>query len=362
MEAETFSDISIKISTFYLKFATLWAVTLNASLLLILIKVYVMTVNKVKLNELIQFMKDHFWKHNYNYREKEILADSSMVCSVIAIAITIGGHAVVTMQCFAPIIANMGKNETDRILPFNMLCDFILISPYYEIFYFVQQCIITPSCVFFCFDEIICLMSLHVSAQFRILQYRLVNLYDTIEKMQDDNANVNVTMYSCKCYEKLKNCIRQHQDLINFSAKIEEVFTLIIFAETTMVSGLICLLGYQMLSGTVELLSRLSCGAGAFGSSVLLLMVMYSCNDLIVQSDNVSLSAYSAPWTLMPMDKFGRSLRNDLMMVSVRSRRVCCLTANGFFPISLETYSKIMSTAVSYFTLLTSRTESMIED
>ena len=61
------------------------------------------------------------------------------------------------------------------------------------------------------------------------------------------------------------------------------------------------------------------------------------------QSDNVAVGAYSALWTIMPMDKFGKMLRNDLIMVIERSRRVCCLTANGFFPVSLETYTTVIS-------------------
>ena len=77
------------------------------------------------------------------------------------------------------------------------------------------------------------------------------------------------------------------------------------------------------------------------GSMFLLFMVTYSCNGVIEHSDNVAIGAYSALWTIMPMDKFGKILRKDLIMVIKRSRRVCCLTANGFFPVSLETYTKV---------------------
>lgn len=70
-------------------------------------------------------------------------------------------------------------------------------------------------------------------------------------------------------------------------------------------------------------------------------MFTYSCDVVIEQSENVTLGAYSAQWTVMPMNKSGRMIRNDLIMVVARSRRVCCLTAYGFFPVSLETYTKV---------------------
>ncbi|KAK1137089.1 hypothetical protein K0M31_001616 [Melipona bicolor] len=73
----------------------------------------------------------------------------------------------------------------------------------------------------------------------------------------------------------------------------------------------------------------------------LLFMFTYGCDGVIEHSEKVALGAYSALWTIMPMNKSGRMLRNDLLLVIERSRRVCCLTANGFFPISLETYTKV---------------------
>ncbi|XP_043794000.1 odorant receptor 4-like [Apis laboriosa] len=94
----------------------------------------------------------------------------------------------------------------------------------------------------------------------------------------------------------------------------------------------------------------------------LLFMFTYSCDGVIEQSGNVAIGAYSALWTIMPMDKFGKMLRKDLIMVIERSRRVCCLTANGFFPVSLETYTTILSTAVSYFTLLRNNIENDKDD
>ena len=68
----------------------------------------------------------------------------------------------------------------------------------------------------------------------------------------------------------------------------------------------------------------------------------YSCDFMAQESMNVANAAYTAPWIYLPMDRFGKMIRKDLQFVIMRSRRPSCLTACGFFPISLETFTKVI--------------------
>lgn len=52
---------------------------------------------------------------------------------------------------------------------------------------------------------------------------------------------------SGRCYAILKNCIRQHQALIQFSITLEEIFTIITLGQVLIFSTLICFVGYQVL-------------------------------------------------------------------------------------------------------------------
>nr|XP_034179513.1 uncharacterized protein LOC117603978 [Osmia lignaria] len=54
----------------------------------------------------------------------------------------------------------------------------------------------------------------------------------------------------------------------------------------------------------------------------------------------------------LPSNKDVQKLRRDLVMIIMRSNTPCCLTAYGFFIVSLETCTRVLSTAASYFTLL----------
>ncbi|KAF3419822.1 hypothetical protein E2986_12177, partial [Frieseomelitta varia] len=70
-----------------------------------------------------------------------------------------------------------------------------------------------------------------------------------------------------------------------------------------------------------------------------LFMCTYSCDDLMQQSGNVSNAIFSIPWTILPMNKAGRIIRKNVIIIIIRSHKFCCLTAGKFFPVSLQTFT-----------------------
>ncbi|XP_003249268.2 odorant receptor 13a [Apis mellifera] len=335
----------------------LYSITNNITMIMALIKISIIIIYKGKFLNLIACMQQNFWKVNYDYREKEILNDCRKTCIFFVSCLTTMVICAMISYLIIPFIAK-GNNESERMLPFNMWINLPLSkTPYYEIMFLIQaMCVYYIGVASFCFDNIFCIMAVHLAGQFRILQYRLTKLYDVecIEMHKKDSILANRVP---KFYEKFRKCVQHHQALIDFYQNLENVYTRIAFGEMLVYSILICLFGYQVLVATASFARRSIFVFLLNGSTFLLFMVTYSCNGVIEHSDNVAIGAYSALWTIVPMDKFGRMLRKDLIMVITRSRRVCCLTANGFFPVSLESYTKILSTALSYFTLLSNRVE-----
>ncbi|KAK1137075.1 hypothetical protein K0M31_001602 [Melipona bicolor] len=245
---------------------------------------------------------------------------------------------------------------SERVLIFNMHLDLPLsISPYYEIMYLTQALSLYQVGVcYLCIDDIFCIMCLHVASQFRILQYRIVNVPSLKDKDKLDlDANEDA---SKKCYAIFKNCIQQHQTLIEFSTTLEEIFTIIVLGQVLTFSILICFVGYQTLLVELTLSWRISLVCFLTTNIWQLWIFTYSCDFMAQESMNIANAAYTAPWIYLPMDRFGKMIRKDLQLVIMRSRRACYLTACGFFPISLETFTKIMSSAMSYFTILKQRT------
>ncbi|CAL7937521.1 unnamed protein product [Xylocopa violacea] len=324
-----------------------------------LVKMFILVVHKKRFLGLIVYMQKHFWQCDYDEYENRIIDDTKQMCVYFVCVFSFFCQSTDFLYTVRPVISNIGKNDTDRGLIFNMWLDLPLsTSPYFEITYVIQALALYHlSVCYLCFDNMLCIMCLHVAGQFRILQYRFDNTPSQRGKKKFDEDPI---VDSSKCYTTLKDCIRQHQALIEFCFALEEIFKVFIFGQVLMFSTLICFVGYQVLLADLNPEWRSFFISFLMANMSQLWIFTYSCDCLTRESLNVAPAVYAGPWIHLPMDKFGKTMRKDLQLVVVRSRRACCLTACGFFPISLETYTKvlllIMSTSMSYFTILKQRT------
>ena len=94
---------------------------------------------------------------------------------------------------------------------------------------------------YICPESVLCVLNVHVVYQFRILQNTLLNLWSDIDEETD------IVAYSNKCYEILKECIRKHQSLIEYSTRLENVFTLPILSTMVVFSVLMCFDTYELI-------------------------------------------------------------------------------------------------------------------
>ncbi|XP_017766946.1 PREDICTED: odorant receptor 4-like [Eufriesea mexicana] len=341
----------------------LYSLTTALTVLMGLIKICVILKHRGDFISLIVDMQQKFWNVKYDFQEKIILENCNKICTLFVCSVTTIGMCAMLSYVLPPIFLNRERNESERVLPFTVWLNLPLsMSPYYEIMFIVEAgslyCVGTS---YFCFDNIFCIMAIHLAGQFRILRYRLATMCDLGCQIIEKDAESVLAKQVHEFYEKFKLYVRQHQALIDFCDKLENVYTMIILGQVLVFSILICLFGYQVLVAEAPTTRRAIFVFLLIGSMSLLFTFTYSCNGIIEHSDNIAIGAYSALWTVMPMNTTGKKLRDDLIMVIVRARRVCCLTANGFFPVSLETYTTILSTAVSYFSLLMNNIENKDE-
>lgn len=108
---------------------------------------------------------------------------------------------------------------------------------------YTQVVFVYHVCVcYHCFDSLLCILNLHTAGQFRILQYRFANTCDEERERHDEKS-----VRSFHEYSKLKAYIRQHQALIEYCRKLEQVFNSIVFGQVLLFSLLMCLDGYLIL-------------------------------------------------------------------------------------------------------------------
>ncbi|XP_043793992.1 odorant receptor 13a-like [Apis laboriosa] len=343
--------------------ACLFSTSNTLSLILPLLKIFILLIHKEDFFRLILYMKRNFLElQNYDDYERKVVIDCKRKCTFFICFFTFLTMATTASYIITPIIGNIGKNESDRVLPFNMWINLPLnMTPYFEITFVLQVLSLYQIGVsYFCFDNFLCIMNLHVAGQFKVLQYRISNIADLIIKMEEKKEKLIIESmyYSNKCYSIFKKYIRQHQALIAYCRKIEVVFNWIALEQVLMFSLLICLDGYQILMANGDIKTRAIFSCHILSCLCQLLMFSYSCDCIIRESVSVATAAYAGSWTLLPMTISGMMMRRDLVVVIMRASIPCYLTGKGYFIVSLETYTSVLSTAASYFTLLRNNIES----
>ncbi|XP_050484345.1 odorant receptor Or2-like [Bombus huntii] len=291
----------------------------------------------VRVSDLKRINKN-FWRPYYDPQEILVVADCKRICNIFIILMIFCTQGTCAGYMVTPLIANIGRNESDRILPFNLWVDFpVGTSPYFEILFTIQiLCVYHVGVCYICFDNLLCIVNLHVASQFRILQHRLRSIDNaTKNQIEEYESDARLSYYSNMCCTKLRNCVQQHQMLIEYCKKLENIFTLIVLAQVDTPTS-----------------KKASLVLNLCGVLCQLLMFTYSCDDLMRQSVNVGNASFSGPWPILPMNEAGATVRKNLLIIIMRSHKVCCITAGKFFPVSLQTFTGVLSTAMSYFTLL----------
>ena len=100
-------------------------------------------------------------------------------------------------------------------------------------------CVYHVGVCYICFDNLLCIVNLHVAGQFRILQHRLRNL----------NVAVTGDRESCRanvCHAKLRSCVIRHQVLTKYCKQLENIFTIIVLGQVLFLALVICLVGFQL--------------------------------------------------------------------------------------------------------------------
>ncbi|XP_017766921.1 PREDICTED: odorant receptor 49b-like [Eufriesea mexicana] len=327
----------------------------NLYVMIVVLKVSVLFAHKTEFFKLITFTQENFWRPSYDPHEQLILSNCKRFCTIIIVFINICVQGTCAGYMVTPIMVNKERNETDRQLPFNLWLDFpVSLSPYFEILFALEIiCVYHIGVCYICFDNLLCILNLHVSSQFRILQYRLRYLDRAIEdQIGDEESDTKLSRYENEYSMKLKSCVRHHQTLMDYCKNLEDIFTIIILGQVLFLAIIICLVGFQLFVINAHPSRKVSLICNFVATLCQLVMFTYSCDDLMRQSASISSIIFSGPWTNLPMNKIGSHMRRNLIFIIMRSNRFCYLTAAGFFPVSLETSTAVLKTAMSYFTLL----------
>ncbi|XP_011302062.1 odorant receptor 67c-like isoform X2 [Fopius arisanus] len=307
-------------------------------------KFAVFMVKRKKYLNLMRYTSDILWTRHHTEYGKGVIKDCERQAMYFIVLFTFLAQGVSLCYTVQPILLNIGRNETDRLFPFTFWVDLpIYVSPWFEIAFVVQvlSCYHTSIC-YFCFDNYLALTNIFITGQFKILKNRLEVLFDADHvNLQEPEGNRRTSWYLTKSrrmnrlVHEYKLCIKQHQLLIDLVDQVEDLYSFI-----------------NLLQPGNSQMRRILFIVYFGGCFTQLFTFAFTCNNLTLASLDVGEGPWHSKWTTETRWREGRAIVQDLQMIIMRARRPCRLTAYGFFPVTLNTFKSMLSTAFSYLTLM----------
>lgn len=125
-------------------------------------------------------------------------------------------------------------------------------SPYFHLFIYQSAAAMGVGVCTTSFSGFLCTTNMYAAGQFRILQRRLQlscannNLKGVNSDDDDDDSFTKLTIAS-STYAVLRDCVKQHQALILYMERVENLFSTIMLAQTLGSVLEICFSGFQIL-------------------------------------------------------------------------------------------------------------------
>ncbi|KAL0895809.1 hypothetical protein ABMA27_011844 [Loxostege sticticalis] len=188
-------------------------------------------------------------------------------------------------------------------------------------------------------DILFITMASHISMLLRLLQVK-------IRAIGTSGQDVHVEKYkqSQYCYGTIVDAVKIHQRLISYGNDLENAFTIVNLLNVLLSSVNICCVVFSIfLEPVMEMGNKLFIGAALTQMGV----VCWYADDIYRASAGVADAVYESGWY-----RCDPRCRRALLVLLQRSQKPLYFTAFKFRPITMITYSSILTTSYSYFTLL----------
>nr|AQN78435.1 olfactory receptor 33 [Meteorus pulchricornis] len=416
--------LMIETLDFYYSWGDLHAISYNApTTITVAIEVLKLTKFMVNRSEVMSFnayTEKTFWKQTYSPEEYQILNKCNRQSLKIVATHIFLMMCVVWMNLSIAIVESVGKNMSDRTLPFNLYFNLPFAeTPYYEAaFVFESAAAMGVGICTTSFAGFLCTTNLYAAAQFKILQRKIemtcynnatgivrteysarnnspsadwwtLNPVIGLDKTDQTNfakdigknenfylsrlevANKkNITADNARFENKnketfalLRDCIIQHQRLIHYMERVENLFSTIMLAQALGSILEICFSGFQILLGVGNSIMRTTLSVQfLIAAMVQLLLFSWSSHEIIIESQEIAEAAYRACWYGLEYTDEGKAFRQSLLIIIARARKPCILTVGKFAPMSLDTFTSVFNTSISYFTILRQVNEEGMEE
>ncbi|KAK2588115.1 hypothetical protein KPH14_004170 [Odynerus spinipes] len=263
-------------------------------------------------------------------------------------AFTIFFYAIASLFISSQNGNEIDSNETIvRNLPYASVIE-IHESPYFEIAYVLQLVsMINVGLTCVGVDTVGPVLILIACGHLKVIQTKILTLMDD-NKLGNDlgQSGEQGLLFLEDTDTKVANCVRYHSLILEFCEDIEELANVIFLTQLIGSTYNISLVGFKLAGDDPDKYK--------YTTQVLIAVIqLFLCNwppDLLVsESTAVAHSMYFMPWYI-----YSSQLKKSVYITIMRSQRAVRLTAGKFVSLSLETFASMISTAASFFTVISS--------
>ncbi|XP_045775578.1 odorant receptor 13a-like [Maniola jurtina] len=297
-----------------------------------IIKIIFITSSRQKIFDLTRCLKQLYDEMLSDSKKREIVKRDFIFLKFLLKYFFILNSILIIVYNFAPLLLMFYHYYTKNVivyrLPYAVLFPFSTDSWYTWLLIYFLSMIAGFTCILYVttVDALYYIMTSHTCAQFALLS----------EEIQYLDKNTS------HC---LSGIVKKHQYILKLSQDLEEIFRAPNLFNVLVGSIEICALGFNLTMGQWAQIP----GVVLFLLSILyqILMISVFGENLIRESRKVGEAAFLCKW--YDMDKMAKKI---IFLLILRSNKPQKLTAYKFSVISYQSFTKIISTSWSYFTIL----------
>ncbi|XP_033227927.1 putative odorant receptor 85d isoform X2 [Belonocnema kinseyi] len=185
----------------------------------------------------------------------------------------------------------------------------------------------------------------HACGLFAIISYRLKNII----KLNEENVCRQEQLAEDKIYKEISSTIYLHNQALEYAKTLNSCYSHFLFMTVGLNVLTLSVSGIQTINALGNTEKTIKFGAPMLGCFIHLYFISLPAQNLTDCSLNVTNDVYNGLWYLFPIKS-----RKLLILIIRRSQNPCYLTAGKICTMGMVSFSSLVQTSLSYFTLLSS--------
>ncbi|EEZ97776.1 odorant receptor Or1 [Tribolium castaneum] len=191
-------------------------------------------------------------------------------------------------------------------------------------------------------------ISAHCNSATDTLPCKLISLATAqFELLKDNLRTIDYENSFEETKHALVKCITHHRKIVNYTKRVETIFSKGIFLQLFASVLVICTTGFQLVIVPFGSLKFAIHGIYLCAMTAQIAIYCYYGHDVMITSDEIGTSLYMSNWYASHI-----KIRKIMVIFLEKTKKPTIVLAGNFITLSLVTLTQILRSAYSYFAVL----------